>query len=271
MTAAQKAAATLPARNLFGIPVAAVTMDQAIAHVASAIDSRTPLHIGVINAAKVVNMGTDPQLRDSVLASDLILADGMSVVWASRLLRRSLPERVAGIDLMHGMLQLAHERGYRVFCLGATDDVLQKTVAEMRRLYPNAQIVGSINGYFKELDEASVAGQIAAARADMLFVAMTSPKKENFLARWNTVMNVPVCHGVGGSFDVMAGKVQRAPELWQRLGLEWLYRVKQEPGRLWRRYLVTNLAFMMLVAREAFSSGSRKGRAELMKMGERRS
>jgi N-acetylglucosaminyldiphosphoundecaprenol N-acetyl-beta-D-mannosaminyltransferase len=259
-------------RELFGIPVAALTMDEAIARVASAIDTRTTLHIGVINAAKVVNMRSDAQLRESVLASDLILADGMSVVWASRVLGRSLPERVAGIDLMHGMLRLAHERRYRVFCLGATDDVLEETVSEMRRLYPNAQIVGSINGYFKEGDEASVAARIAAARADMLFVAMTSPKKENFLARWSAVMNVPVCHGVGGSFDVMAGKVQRAPELWQRLGLEWLYRVKQEPGRLWRRYLVTNTAFVMMVARELAAGAGRirKSSTDMVKIGERR-
>lgn len=264
------AAPALPERDLFGIPVAAVTMPQAIACIATAIEARAPLHIGVINAAKVVNMRADEKLRESVLASDLILADGMSIVWASRVLGRPLPERVAGIDLMHGMLQLAHERGYRVFCLGATDDVLDKTVAEMRRLYPNAQIAGRINGYFKQPDEPAVAAQIAAARADMLFVAMTSPKKENFLAQWSAVMNVPICHGVGGSFDVMAGKVQRAPELWQRLGLEWLYRVKQEPGRLWRRYLVTNTLFLMMVAREMFAGGSRKSTPEIM-MGDRRS
>jgi N-acetylglucosaminyldiphosphoundecaprenol N-acetyl-beta-D-mannosaminyltransferase len=95
-----------------------------------------------------------------------------------------------------------------------------------------------------------VADAIAAAKPDVLFVAMTSPMKERFMARWSARMNVPVCHGVGGSFDVMAGKVERAPALWQRLGLEWLYRVKQEPGRLWKRYLFTNVAFVKLVARE---------------------
>ena len=89
---------------------------------------------------------------------------------------------------------------------------------------------------------------ISSARPDILLVGMTSPKKERFLARWSDALTVPVCHGVGGSFDVLAGKVRRAPLLWQRLGLEWLYRVKQEPRRLWRRYLVTNTVFCAMVA-----------------------
>jgi N-acetylglucosaminyldiphosphoundecaprenol N-acetyl-beta-D-mannosaminyltransferase len=233
--------------ELLGVPIADRTMAQAVAEIGAAIESRTPLHIGVVNAAKIVNMRQDAQLRASVLESDLILADGMSVVWASWILGSRLPERVAGIDLMHGMLRLADERHYRVFCLGAEEDVLQKTVARIREDYPGAVIAGSRNGYFGAGDEAALAAHIAASRPDMLFVAMTSPKKENFLARWSATMNVPVCHGVGGSFDVMAGKVQRAPQLWQRLGLEWLYRVKQEPGRLWKRYLVTNALFCQLV------------------------
>lgn len=233
--------------RVLGVPIADRTMAQAVAEIAAAIESRTPLHIGVVNAAKIVNMRQDPQLRASVLESDLILADGMSVVWASRILGARLPERVAGIDLMHGMLRLADERHYRVFCLGAEQEVLDKTVARIRADYPGAIIAGSRNGYFGAADEPAFAAEIAASRPDMLFVAMTSPKKENFLARWSATMNVPVCHGVGGSFDVMAGKVERAPEVWQRLGLEWLYRVKQEPGRLWKRYLITNVLFCQLV------------------------
>jgi N-acetylglucosaminyldiphosphoundecaprenol N-acetyl-beta-D-mannosaminyltransferase len=109
--------------------------------------------------------------------------------------------------------------------------------------YPGVQVAGSRDGYFKDAEEQAVAADIGASRADILLVAMTSPKKEKFLARWSETLGVPVCHGVGGSFDVMAGKVERAPDLWQRLGLEWLYRVKQEPRRLWRRYLVTNALF----------------------------
>jgi len=240
-----------PTVNLFDIPVAAVTMDGALDLIDQAIAERRSLQIGVVNAAKIVNMGTDAGLREAVLSSHVIFADGASVVWASRLLGASLPERVAGIDLMTGMLARGNTRGYRVFCLGATDEVLEATVARIRAEYPGVDVVGHHHGYYKRDEEARVAGLIAAAKPDILFVAMTSPKKEQFIARWNDELRVPICHGVGGSFDVMAGKVKRAPVLWQRLGLEWLYRVKQEPGRLWKRYLVTNVQFIMLVVREA--------------------
>lgn len=241
---------SFPIRTLFGIPIAAATMRDALEQVDRAVRTRAPLQIGVVNAAKIVNMGRDDKLRDDVLASDLVLADGMSVVWASRILRAPLPERVAGIDLMHAILEQGDARRYRVFCLGATPDVLSDAVRRLKQLYPNVQFVGARDGYYRPDEEAALAEEIRAARPDVLFVAMTSPKKEDFLARWSRELGVPVWHGVGGSFDVVAGKVLRAPGTWQRLGLEWLYRVKQEPRRLWKRYLVTNLAFMYLLAHE---------------------
>jgi N-acetylglucosaminyldiphosphoundecaprenol N-acetyl-beta-D-mannosaminyltransferase len=246
------AATPAPTVSLFDIPIAAVSMDAALDLIDRAIADRRSLQIGVVNAAKIVNMGADAGLRDAVLSSDVIFADGASVVWASRLLGAPLPERVAGIDLMTGLLARGNTRGYRVFCLGATEEVLAATVARIRAEYPGVDVVGYHHGYYKRSEEERVAGLIAAAEPDILFVAMTSPKKEEFIARWNDDLKVPVCHGVGGSFDVMAGKVKRAPELWQRLGLEWLYRVKQEPGRLWKRYLVTNVQFIIMVARESF-------------------
>jgi N-acetylglucosaminyldiphosphoundecaprenol N-acetyl-beta-D-mannosaminyltransferase len=236
--------------HLLGVPLHALTMNEVLARVDEAIARRRQLCIGVVNAAKIVNIWRDPTLRESVLSCDLILADGMSVVWASRLLRRPLPERVAGIDLMLRMLRQGSGRGYRVYCLGATEEVLGKVTARIARDYPNVVIVGRHHGYFGAEDAPAVAARIAAARPDILLVAMTSPKKEQFLARWSDVIGVPVCHGVGGSFEILAGTVQRAPERWQRLGLEWLFRVWQEPRRLWRRYLVTNTVFCGLVLRE---------------------
>jgi N-acetylglucosaminyldiphosphoundecaprenol N-acetyl-beta-D-mannosaminyltransferase len=222
-------------------------MDDVLARVDEAIERRTRLHIGVVNAAKLVNMRHESGLRKDVLASDLILADGVPVVWASRLLGDPLPERVAGIDLMLAILRRGALRGYRVYCLGATQDVLDRAVDRILAEFPGISIVGRRNGYFAPEEAEAVAEEIAAARPDVLFVAMTSPKKENFLHRFTPHMQVPVCHGVGGSFDVLAGKVRRAPVAWQRLGLEWLYRVLQEPRRLWKRYLVTNTTFCAMV------------------------
>ncbi|MBN1511121.1 MAG: WecB/TagA/CpsF family glycosyltransferase [Phycisphaerae bacterium] len=239
----------IPVRELFGVPIHALTMGQVLAAVDQAIRRREQLRIGVVNVAKLVNMGRDPELAESVLTSDLVVADGMGVVWASRILRASLPERVPGIDLMMRMLEQGAGRGYRVYCLGATPEVVSTVVERIGQQFPGVVVAGSHHGYFKDEEEARVASEIRSASADILFVAMTSPKKERFLARWGDEMNVPVCHGVGGSFDVLAGKVKRAPALWQRLGLEWLYRVVQEPRRMWRRYLVTNTVFGWMVLR----------------------
>lgn len=246
--------------ELFGLSIAAVTMDEVVPMVDHAIAARRPFQIGVVNAAKVVNMQRDPRLRADVLASDIVLADGMSLVWASRLLGRPLPERVAGIDLMFRLLEQAAVKGHRVFCLGATEDVLNRAIAEFRRRYPGLIIAGSQHGYFSSDIEREVAHAIAASRADIVFIAMTSPRKEKFLARWSRSLNVPVWHGVGGSFDVAAGHVRRAPILWQRLGLEWLYRVKQEPRRLWKRYLVTNTLFIAAVFAEWLAQRRRRPR-----------
>jgi N-acetylglucosaminyldiphosphoundecaprenol N-acetyl-beta-D-mannosaminyltransferase len=215
-----------------------------------ALANRAPLSIGVVNAAKLVNMGSEPALREAVVSSDLVLADGMSVVWASRVLRRPLPERVAGIDLFERLLDLAEHDGLSVYFLGAEADILESAIDAIRKRHPRLRIAGRHHGYFGPADEPALAADIAATHPDLLFIGMTSPKKELFLARWGAEIGAVVCHGVGGSLDVIAGKVRRAPLSWQRFGLEWLYRVLQEPGRLWRRYLVTNTIFLWMVLRD---------------------
>jgi N-acetylglucosaminyldiphosphoundecaprenol N-acetyl-beta-D-mannosaminyltransferase len=240
----------LPVRSLFGVDIAAVTMAEAIALVERAITARGRLHIGVVNAAKLVNMRRQPALAAAVHACDVIFADGMSVVWASRLLGCALPERVAGIDLMEAMLARGDRAGWRVYCLGAEARVLADAMRSLRASYPGVQFVGSHHGYFSADEERAVVLEIASRRPDILLVGMTSPRKEVFLERWHDVLDVSVCHGVGGSFDIVGGKSRRAPVVWQRLGLEWLYRVIQEPGRMWRRYLVTNSLFLQMLGAE---------------------
>lgn len=240
----------LPSVHLFGIPILAVTMSEILDVLRNQIEKRQPVQIGVVNAAKVVNMHRDNSLREDVLSSDLILADGAAVVLASVLLRKPLPERVTGIDLMYELFRQGRELGYRVYCLGATEAVSKTIEDKIKSDYPGLILAGRHNGYFSSEEEESIANEIAESKADILLVAMTSPKKENFLARWSDRMNVPICHGVGGSFDVMAGKVKRAPILWQKMGMEWLYRVIQEPRRMWKRYLVTNTIFIWLLLKE---------------------
>lgn len=247
--------------NIFGIPINAMTMNEALDYIHEHIADRKKLQIGVVNAAKVVNMRRNPELGQDVLSSDLILADGAAVVWASRILGNPLPERVAGIDLMFGLLERGNQHKYRVYCFGATEEVSRKVADNIAHDYPNAILAGRRNGYFSVEDEEGIALDIKDSKPDILFVAITSPKKENFLARYSQMMGVPVCHGVGGSFDVYAGKVKRAPLIWQRLGMEWLYRVLQEPRRMWKRYLVTNTIFCWMILRELAAKTARRLRS----------
>jgi len=243
------AAVELPVRSVLGVGIHAATLAQAIARCETAIDRGERVRIGVVNAAKLVHMRSDALLRESVLSSDLVLADGMAVVWASRIVGEPLPERVTGIDLFEYLVASAARRGDGVYLLGAKPEVLEQTRATLCARHPDLRIVGARDGYFRDDESREVADAIRAAGASMLFVGMSSPRKEVFLAKYGDALGVAVCHGVGGSFDVVAGVTQRAPDAWQRNGLEWLYRLLQEPRRMWRRYLSTNTIFVALVLR----------------------
>ncbi len=201
-----------------------------------------------INAAKLIALRRNAELRDVVNRCELVNADGQAVVWASRLLGDPLPERVAGIDLMEELLAMAEERGYRVFILGARAEVLQTAIDKLHERHPALAIAGAHHGYFEERESPEIADEIRASRADILFVAMSSPRKEQWLGQFGQALGVSLVMGVGGSIDIVAGITRRAPLRWQRLGIEWLYRLAQEPRRLSRRYLVTNARFALLVA-----------------------
>lgn len=237
-------------RTMFGLRMDPLTTAEVVERAADAVRTRRPLQLGMVNAAKVVKLTADPVLRESLLSCDLLLADGQSVVWASRLLRSPLPERVTGIDLFEELLDLADARRLRVYLLGARPEVLARLEAVVADRWPGLTIAGSHHGYFTGQESCWIARQIAGTRPDLLFLGMTTPHKEVFLGTYGAELGVPVLHGVGGSFDVLAGLTRRAPERWQRWGLEWAYRVLQEPRRLWRRYLVTNTVFVALLARE---------------------
>jgi N-acetylglucosaminyldiphosphoundecaprenol N-acetyl-beta-D-mannosaminyltransferase len=227
-----------------------VDLEGALARCEEAIASRSFVQHMAINAAKLVAMQEDPELARVIRGCELVTADGQAVVWASRLLGDPLPMRVAGIDLMEGLLARAASHGYRVYILGARQEVLEQALERLHARHAGLQVVGARNGYFDPAEEADVAAGIAEARPDILFVAMSSPRKELFLGRHGPHMGVPFVMGVGGAIDVVSGITRRAPRTLQRLGLEWLFRLLQEPRRLFRRYAVTNLRFVVLVARE---------------------
>jgi N-acetylglucosaminyldiphosphoundecaprenol N-acetyl-beta-D-mannosaminyltransferase len=240
--------------EVLGCSIDRVDMQEAARRCDRFVRTRAHAQHMAINAAKIVAMHHDKALHRLVDDCELITADGQAVVWASRLLGDPLPARVAGIDLMLELLALAERRGYRVYVLGARADVLERAVARLRELHPRLVIAGWHDGYFSLSDERSVAAAIRAARPDLLFVAMSTPRKEYFLGRWGRATDVPFSMGVGGAIDVVAGATRRAPRVLQRLGLEWAFRLAQEPRRLFRRYLVTNLEFLGLTARELWST-----------------
>ncbi|RIA08227.1 N-acetylglucosaminyldiphosphoundecaprenol N-acetyl-beta-D-mannosaminyltransferase [Flavobacteriaceae bacterium MAR_2010_72] len=230
------------------------SMDETLFKIENVINEGTQIHHVVVNAGKIVSMQKDLQLRESVNSCDLINADGQAVVWASKFLGKPIKERVAGIDLMEKLVVLAYNNNYKIFFLGAKEDVVAKVVSAYSKQYSSNIIAGYRNGYFKKEEETDIALQIAQSGAHILFVAISSPTKENFLYENKELLkNVNFIMGVGGSFDVVAGKVKRAPNWMQKSGLEWFYRLIQEPKRMWKRYLVGNSKFIFLVFKERFS------------------
>lgn len=240
--------------NLLKTHIHNLTIQETIAEIEQTINNKKQIHHVVVNAGKIVDMQSDLQLRQSVNESDLINADGQAVVWASKFLGKPLKERVAGIDLMINLVELAHQKDYKIFFFGAKEDVVKKVVETYSNQYSPNIIAGYRNGYFKKDEEQQIAMQIADSGANILFVAISSPTKENFLYENKALLSkVNFVMGVGGSFDVVSGKVKRAPLWMQKCGLEWFYRFIQEPKRMWKRYLIGNTKFILLVLKEKFN------------------
>jgi N-acetylglucosaminyldiphosphoundecaprenol N-acetyl-beta-D-mannosaminyltransferase len=238
--------------SVLGCPITKMGLDDFVRSADQFIMSGRPHYIAVVNVAKVIKMRSDEGLRNSVLSANLIGADGVPLVWASRLLGNPLPGRVNGTDLMYELLQRANHKGYRIFFLGATQTVLDNVLGTVRAEYPGVKIAGSHHGYFTRSEEFTVVEKIRASEADIIFIAFGTPKKELWVKQYLAMMGIPVVHGVGGSFDVLAGMIPRAPVWMQKYGLEWLFRLLQEPRRMWRRYLVTNTLFVVLLIKELF-------------------
>ena len=233
--------------NIFNVNIDNLSLVETLDRVSYAINHKQQLHHVVVNAGKIVAMQEDEQLRKSVNACDLINVDGQAVVWASRLLKKPLKERVAGIDLMEHLVELSAKKNYKIYLLGAQEKVIKKVVDVYRNKYSKDLIAGYRNGYFKPEEEEEIARDIANSEAQILFVAISSPKKENFLYSHKQKLNsLNFIMGVGGSFDVVAGKTRRAPVWMRKYGLEWFYRFIQEPKRMWKRYLFGNAKFIFL-------------------------
>lgn len=237
---------------MMGCLIDNLSMAETLDRIEGFIRSGQPHQHVVINVDKLVKASRDERLRAIINDCALINVDGMPVVWASRLLGKPLKERVAGVDLFEALMARAAERGWRVFLLGAREEVVGALAQQYQRTCPQLVLAGYRNGYWDgEAEEAQVVEQIRDSRADLLFVAISSPKKEQFLGRYQAAMRVPFAMGVGGTFDVAIGRVKRAPRWMQNAGLEWFYRFLQEPRRMFRRYFIDDMAFIWLLIKEA--------------------
>ncbi len=232
--------------KFLGLKLDLLTMEETISKCEQLIRERNKQHV-VLNAAKVVAAIEKPELAEIINRCDLVNADGMAVVWAARALGLPVPERVSGIDLMERIVDLSASKGYSIYLLGAEQRILEATQEIF--ISRGAKVVGARNGYWSFPEESKVVATIASLQPDILFLAVPSPKKEIFLSQHLTRLNTGLVFGVGGSFDVVAGLTKRAPAIFQRLGLEWAFRLAQEPRRMFKRYLVGNSKFVLIVTK----------------------
>ncbi len=238
--------------EVLGTLVDNLTMQETVDAVETYVQEKKFLHLMGVNADKINTLQTDERLKNIVNSCGIINADGVSVVWASKKLKCPLKERVAGIDLMLELLKRAEEKDYSVYLLGAKQHIVEETVNVIRRDYPFLKIAGFHNGYFKKEEWPDIAKLVEESGADFVFVGITSPMKEYLIEYFEEQKMNKVFMGVGGSFDVISGAIPRAPRKLQDMGLEWLFRVYQEPGRLWKRYLIGNIQFIVSVYRQKY-------------------
>lgn len=241
-------------QEFFGLKYSLLSKDETISTICQHIDiGDKGFQRGDLNVATIVTGQKNPTLKEALNQADIINMDGVGAIWGARLLGLPTPERITGVDLFVNLLEVAERRKYSVYFLGATDDVLNKMVGKIKSKHPNINIAGQNNGYFWS-DEEGIVSSINSLSPDMLFIGIKSPEKELFAQRWKNKLNAGLIMGVGGSFDVVSGKTKRAPVAVQKCGLEWLYRIYQEPQRMWRRYLSANTQFLKMLAQEKITS-----------------
>ncbi len=244
----------LPAVTILGVRVHAVTMAQTLALVEQFIAQRTPHQLVTVNPEFVVAAQTDDRFRQIINRAALGLPDGIGLLLAARFLGQGrLPERVPGSDLVVHLARLSHEKGYRIYFLGAREGVAGRAARNLQQKYPALQVAGCYAGSPAEAENEEILQKILPTRPDILLVAYGAPKQDKWIARNLHRLGVPVCIGVGGSFDFLAGEVKRAPRWIQRIGLEWLYRLMVQPWR-WKRIWNAVGRFSWLVLRQRLGS-----------------
>lgn len=244
--------------NFLGLNFHNPTLNQAMKRLEYFIQTKAPHMVFTTGAEPIVRANESQSLKEIYNRADLLVVDSFVPYYAARLFRKPIKEPVNAARLMSSFLEVIQEKGYRIYLLGAREDSLNRAVDNLRVKYPGIRIVGWHHGYFDFENDAEVVKDIEEKEPDTLFVAMSSPLKENFIAKNVQKMGVPVCMGVGGSIDILSGKCRLAPMWVSKMGFEWFYRFIQEPGRLWKRYLTTNFIFIWIALKELLKYGKNR-------------
>lgn len=239
--------------RVFGLDYDNVTMEEAVKIMEEFIKEKTPHMVLTTGAELIARAYNNKELKKIYSSADLLTIDSQVVYLTSKLLRKPVKEPVSAAKLMFKFLELTENKCYKLFFVGAKDEVLKKAIANLKEKHPGLNIVGYHHGYFDFDNDNEVIEEIKKAEPDVLFVAMSSPFKEKFISKNLIKMNVPIAFGVGGTVDIAAGYCKFAPRWVTRFGLEWFYRFLQEPKRLWKRYATTNLVFIWVVLKEMFN------------------
>lgn len=230
---------------VLGVPIDLLTMKEAVARIEQLIAARTPSLVVTADASSLVIAQDNPEFKKLMLQAAMVTPDGSGIIWALRKLGIRNAQRVSGVDLVGQMCARSADKGYRIFFLGAEPGVAELAAEKLRLKYPGCNIVGTRHGYFPADSDQLVAQEIAAFKPDLLFVAMGMPRQEQFVEATKAIIQAPVSMGVGGSFDVFSGKAKRAPRFIQRIWLEWLWRLIQNPKKMSKVKVLPRFAAMV--------------------------
>lgn len=222
-------------------------MTEALAKIDCFVSSKQPHFIATADASMLVDAQHDAAFRDMLLSADMVTPDSSGILWAARKLGHPLEEKVSGVEMVDQICRLSADKGYRIYFLGGAPGIAETAAEKMRLRHPGCNIVGTRHGFFPQDDDALVAAEVAESHPDVLFVAMGIPRQEKFIVATQEIIRAGVAMGVGGSLDVYSGRAKRAPVLFQKLKLEWLWRLILNPSK-WRKAKKLP-EFMRLVAR----------------------
>lgn len=241
--------AEAPRVEILGIPVDRVTMDEALERIDGFVADGGPHLVVTADSSGIVAAQTDAFFRDLLLSADLVTPDSAGILWAAKRQGKPIGARVSGVDLVDALCARSADRGYRIYLLGAEHGVAEMAAERLRLRHPGCRIVGARHGYFPPESDEIVAREIAEAKPDILFVAMGIPRQEKFILATQEIIGAKVAMGVGGSLDVFSGRTRRAPRLFQRMKLEWFWRLMLNPRKYQKVRALPQFVWMVLRAR----------------------